>query len=187
MALSPAVPIMAPGELITSSRANAVRSNLDRIDNRITPEINAAVAALQTRQAQAGPFANVIAGANNDTTTAGAFATWLTVTSVLTAAPPSWATAGTITIHVTNVQALTADSVYSFTATLGGGSYGTTAHGSLAFTAANQLGSFSFVVPLSSLAGLTGPQVVIGARREAGTGIIRATAAARASAQVLFR
>lgn len=187
MALSPAVPIMAPGELITSSRANAVRSNLDRIDNRVTTELAALQTALQNRQAQAGPFANVIAGAGNDTTTSGTFATWLTVNPVLPAGVPSWATAATITVHVTNVQSVTADSVYGFTATLGGGSYGSTLHGSLSFTAVNQVGSFSFVVPISNLAGMAGPQVVIGAARQSGTGIIRATSAARCGVQVQFR
>jgi hypothetical protein len=36
MALSPNVVVVAPGELITANHLNNVRSNLDRIDNRVT-------------------------------------------------------------------------------------------------------------------------------------------------------
>jgi hypothetical protein len=173
MALSPNVVVVNPGELITSTHLNNIRANLDRID-----------VLVGTRQSQGGPFSGVVAGATTDATTTTSYVTWMTIPSVGTV--PSWATQVIIQVNVSNVQAVTADCIYSLTATMNGGSYGGVDHGAIGFLAAGNLTSTSFVLTAAAT-GLGGPSVLIGARRVAGTGTLRANTSSRISAAVWFR
>ena len=160
---------VAPNELIESSWGNLVVDGLKSHDDKL---------------AQGGPFVfNIFPAANNDATTSASFTTWLQAANVVTV--PTWATIAVIEVAVNNVASITATSTYAFDIMLTGGSYGGD-RSAIYFAGAGDAGGFGIIreVPAPEPGVVS---VLLGARRNAGTGQIRASAATKVNGKVTFR